>query len=176
MAEGAFLYCPQCATPLADETRYGKVRRICAACGYVRFSDPKVGVIALIAANQQVLLVRRGINPEKGKWALPGGYMDAGEMPEAALRRELREEVGLEVGPLRLLEIYPLVGAHEATLGIVLAFAGSSADGSNPAPEANDDVDAASWFAAAEIPADLAFSSTRQMLAAWAASVLKPEV
>jgi len=60
-----------------------------------------IGVIAFDAA-ERVLLVRRGRPPRLGQWSLPGGAQQLGEPAEAAARRELREETGIEVGPLLL--------------------------------------------------------------------------
>lgn len=63
-----------------------------------RFPEyPMVGVGALIFRDQQVLLVRRGKEPAYGKWSLPGGLVEVGESLEQAVRREVREEVGLTV-------------------------------------------------------------------------------
>ena len=88
-----FRYCPYCAGEIAEETRFNAVRPVCKTCGFVQFHDPKVAVIALILHEGRVLLVQRAVDPAKGKWSLPGGYMDAGEMPLEALQRELNEEV-----------------------------------------------------------------------------------
>lgn len=63
---------------------------------------PLPGVAAVVRRGDQVLLVRRGREPAKGAWALPGGLLELGESVEEGLRRELREECGIEVqvGPL----------------------------------------------------------------------------
>jgi ADP-ribose pyrophosphatase YjhB (NUDIX family) len=171
MAQTSFVYCPYCGSVLQGEHRFGALRPACPSCSFVHFRDPKVAVVALVTARgdegDQVLLVRRGVEPMKGRWSLPGGYMDAGEMPQAALARELREEVGLEaeVAPLPL-EIY-LLEHHGTAMGIVLAFQAVPAANA-PAPTPGDDVTEACWFPAAHLPADLAFDSTRHLLDAWA--------
>ena len=61
---------------------------------------------ALIFQDGKILLVERAGEPLKGWWSLPGGVVETGETLQAALRREVREETGLEVGQLRLLEIF----------------------------------------------------------------------
>jgi len=55
---------------------------------------------------REILLVERGGNPLKGYWSLPGGLVETGETLEAAVQREVREETGLRVHPLRLFEIF----------------------------------------------------------------------
>jgi len=66
---------------------------------------PLVGVGAVIVEHGRVLLVRRGSEPLKGHWTLPGGVLEVGETLAAGVAREAREETGLEVEPLELVEI-----------------------------------------------------------------------
>lgn len=65
-----------------------------------------LGVGALIIREDRILLVERGHEPLKGYWSLPGGGVETGESLEEAMRREVREETGLEVEVLCLLEIF----------------------------------------------------------------------
>ena len=65
-----------------------------------------MGVGGLIFDAQRVLLVERGKEPLKGYWSLPGGLVETGESLEDAVRREVREETGLEVEPLSLFEVF----------------------------------------------------------------------
>ncbi len=66
---------------------------------------PLVGVGAVIVEDGRVLLVRRGSEPLKGHWTLPGGVLEVGETLAAGVAREVREETGLEVEPIELIEI-----------------------------------------------------------------------
>lgn len=150
-----------------------RARPFCPACGFIQFHDPKVAVIGLVTCGEFVLLTQRAVNPEKGKWTLPGGYMDAGEMPLEALQRELKEEMGLAVVVHELIEILPMLvddidaPGGQANRGIVLAFAAAPRSGKPEPLPAYDDVQDAQWFSADNIPANLAFESTHKLIALW---------
>lgn len=66
---------------------------------------PLVGVGAVVVHNGRVLLVRRGSEPLKGHWTLPGGMLEVGEALTAGAIREVREETGLDVEPIELIEL-----------------------------------------------------------------------
>jgi ADP-ribose pyrophosphatase YjhB (NUDIX family) len=162
----AFTFCPRCGAPLAEGHAFGRQRRLCRYCGYIQFHDPKVAVAALTSAEGRVLLVRRAAIPSIGLWALPAGYMDADELPEEALAREVREETGMQIRVERLLGIVPLGGWQERR-GILLAYE-ATAIGGELAPA--DDVTEAAWFTPAEIPwSEIAFPSTADFLRDWMA-------
>ena len=67
---------------------------------------PRVGVGGVVVNNGRVLLIRRGQQPLKGRWSLPGGLVEVGETLSEALRRELKEETGLDVEPVQILGIF----------------------------------------------------------------------
>ena len=67
---------------------------------------PMVGVGALIFHRGRILMAQRGKEPLKGWWSLPGGALEIGESLDSAVRREVREETGLEIEPLRVFEIF----------------------------------------------------------------------
>lgn len=69
-------------------------------------SRPFLGVGALIFEGAEILLVERAKEPLKGYWSLPGGIVEAGEKLEDAIRREVREETGLEIDSLAMFEIF----------------------------------------------------------------------
>jgi 8-oxo-dGTP diphosphatase len=66
---------------------------------------PIVGVGAVVLDGDRVLLVRRANEPLKGQWSLPGGAVDVGETLRDAIRREVREETGLEVEPGAIVDV-----------------------------------------------------------------------
>lgn len=167
MSRPDFVYCPYCGSTLEIREVYRQQRPVCPNCRFVHFQDPKVAVIGLVTHGEQVLLIRRAVDPAKGMWALPGGYMDAGEMPEAALQRELLEEVGLHVKIQTVLDIFPMAVGNGRSQGIVLAYHAVPAQVTEIALVCDDDVCEAGWFTAAQLPAELAFESTQTLLAQW---------
>ena len=95
-----FRFCPSCGVPATA----GANPFHCGACEFSYFFNPTVAAGAFVFnAAGEVLLTRRAKEPAKGKLGLPGGFLDIGESAEEGLRREIREEVGLEVTEIRLL-------------------------------------------------------------------------
>jgi 8-oxo-dGTP diphosphatase len=157
-------YCQVCGHEMIDRWAHGKNRRVCPACSFVYFDDPKVAVAVFIERDGQVLLVRRAMNPERGKWALPAGYVDYGEDPREAAMREVREETGLEIEITRLVNVESSPGTFGAS--IIIVYAASVANGT---AQPQDDAEAVLWLSASDPLPELAFDSTRTMLSAWLA-------
>ncbi len=102
-----FNYCPRCGTRLKIREEEGRKRLACPACGWVNYENPLPSSAALVRNEKgEVLLVKRGVEPGRGKWALPSGFMEIEETPEEACLRELKEETGLEGKILRLIGVY----------------------------------------------------------------------
>lgn len=160
--ESVMNFCPVCATPLERREIHGKERPACPSCRFVHFCDPKVAAITLIQRDHQVLLTRRAMNPAKGRWTLPGGFVDCGEDPRDAAVRECLEEMALDVEIDGLIDLY-YGRAHADGADIVIVYAGRLVSG---AMSASDDVDAIAFFGPEELP-ELAFSSTEDILARW---------
>ena len=66
-------------------------------CELCNFNNPKASATAVIIQNNKLLLLKRNEEPYKGTWDLPGGYLDGQESPQDAIRREMREELGVYV-------------------------------------------------------------------------------
>jgi ADP-ribose pyrophosphatase YjhB (NUDIX family) len=147
---------------MIDQVTYGKARRVCPDCGFIHFRDPKVAAVVFIERDHRVLLTRRAFNPERGKWALPAGYIDDGEDPRDAAIREAREETGLNIEITGLLGVEN--GPEALGASIVIIYAATARNG---VARAQDDADAILWHAADDPLPDLAFDSTRHMLDAW---------
>jgi ADP-ribose pyrophosphatase YjhB (NUDIX family) len=78
-------------------------RDVCGSCHAVHYENPKVLVACFMYWRDRIILCRRAEEPGKGYWYPPVGYVEAGETLEEAAARELREEVGLEVPPSRMM-------------------------------------------------------------------------
>ena len=143
-------FCPQCAAAL-DVT--GPVP-VCTGCGRTQHRDPKVGA-GVVARDEagRLLLVQRGVQPGRGLWSLPAGYVDADEDPRDTAARETLEETGLVVEVGRVVDVYPGGGGAS----FFLAFEAEVVGG---ALAAADDALDARFFGVDELP-ELAFESTR---------------
>ena len=113
---------------------------------------PIVGVGALIIDGNRILLVERGREPLKGYWSLPGGAVETGERLEDALRREVREETGLEVEILHLIKVFerimPGVDGTTEYHYVLIDYICRAVGGKL---QAADDASRAEWFAENEI-------------------------
>ena len=159
-------YCPRCATALETRSVGDKRRRACPRCDYIHFTDPKVGVGVLVLRQGQILLVRRAMNPERGKWSIPAGFLDHGEDPVATAEREVAEETGLLVKVEGLLDVYHNPRALEiGGASIFILYTAALLGGEL---EAGDDASAAAFFDSNELP-ELAFASTRDAIRRWQA-------
>jgi ADP-ribose pyrophosphatase YjhB (NUDIX family) len=159
--------CPRCGAALDLGHVPGRVS--CPACGFVAYANPKPCVSGLVVDREgRLLLTRRAIEPYKGLWDAPGGFIEEGEHPHAALRRELFEETGLVVEPGDLVGIWMDTYGDEAdaqsTLNLYIEARVVSGE-----PRAADDVAELGWFARDALPAgaELAFTTVSAALAAW---------
>src|SRR5689334_24396508 len=75
---------------------------------------PILGIGAIVIESSRVLLVERGREPLKGYWSLPGGVLEVGESLSEGVRREAREETGLEIEPLSVIEVFERILRDEA--------------------------------------------------------------
>lgn len=157
-------YCQVCGHPLEERFVHGKMRRVCPSCGFIHFEDPKVAVTAFIESDGRILLVRRLFDPERGKWALPAGFVDDGEDPIQAIVREVKEETGLDVAVTELLDVS--AGSGQLGASIIICYAATVTGGT---AQPRDDADAILWLAPSDPVPELAFESTRQAIARWQA-------
>jgi len=142
--------------------------KVCVCCGFVHFPGPKLVAGCLVVGNGRVLLLRRGIEPQIGKWTFPGGYVDLGESPAAAALRETSEEVGLRVELGRVLGVYSDPDQPLAAVVVYMATPGTEK------ATVTDEATEIRYFTPQEIPwRELAFPTTLDALRDWTAKSQK---
>lgn len=131
----------------------------CSACGLPVYEDPKVAAAVVVDTSQGVLLLRRAQRDRAhGKWILPGGHVDRGEVVALAAQREVAEETGLAVELTSLLGVY----SYEGNPWVLVVYAATANGGLLQAgPEALE----IRAFPPGEIPwGELGYESTAQAL------------
>lgn len=158
-------YCPRCVTEL--DHAYERVD--CPSCGFVSHSNSEPTVGALVSdGDGRLLLVRRARDPHGGTWDVPGGFLDEHESPLDALRRELREETGLEIEPGELLgawlDRYGDGPDAATTLNLYWTARVTGGDA-----VAGDDASELRWFRRDELPPEdeIGFANVRELLRTW---------
>jgi ADP-ribose pyrophosphatase YjhB (NUDIX family) len=97
-------FCPDCGGPLLRHMVGGEPRNhwFCPRCHREHFDFPRVVVTAFVSCGDRLLWVQRGLDPQRGKWAIPGGFLEQGETLAEGAARELHEEAGILLPPERL--------------------------------------------------------------------------
>jgi ADP-ribose pyrophosphatase YjhB (NUDIX family) len=122
----------------------------CSHCG--RFANRGVTIDAIIIKDNKVLLIKRGVEPFKGYWALPGGYVGWEETIAEAVQREVNEELGVTASSVKEVGIYSDPARHPKQCIDVAHYV--EIDGE---PKAADDAQEFRYFPLSELPADMAF-------------------
>lgn len=148
-------YCPYCGGVLEKKRWEGTERHFCAACREAIYENPIPATCLVVTDDQdRILLVKRRVPPQMGKWCLPGGFMEMGETPESAALRELKEETAL-VG-----RIDTLLGVttSKSDLYDTILLIGYLIKNYSGDPIAGDDATELAFFPITSLP-EIAFSS-----------------
>jgi ADP-ribose pyrophosphatase YjhB (NUDIX family) len=139
----------------------------CPSCGSEYYANSAPAVQGLLERDGRILLGRRAIEPRRGHWDIPGGFLEEGEEALDGLRREFLEETGLEIEPGEWLGAFldPYGGYFVLGLTWVVHAEGE--------PQPADDVGELAWFGPDELPEELAFPSQMRVLRAWAERVAR---
>ena len=159
-------YCSNCGTRLEagiPPTEH-RERMACPRCGFIAYLNPRLVVTTIpVTDDGEALLILRGIEPARGKWAQPGGFMEIDETVTEAAVRETLEETGLLVEPGEIIGLYARLEAAVVVLVYEARVVGGEA---RETPEALE----IRAFAADEIPwHDVAFSTSFWALRDWVA-------
>jgi ADP-ribose pyrophosphatase YjhB (NUDIX family) len=161
-------YCSRCGSRLAFGPVEGEERErlACPACGFVSYVNPRLVVTALpITERGEVVLIKRGIEPGRGLWAQPGGFLEIDETVRQAAVRETLEETGLVVEPGEIVGLYSRV---EAAV-VVVAYEARIIGGEPALTRESMETRA---FAPDAVPwPDIAFETSVRALRDWVARV-----
>ncbi len=140
-------------------------RLVCGTCGHIAYDNPKIVVGSVVAHAGEVLLCRRAIEPRRGYWTLPAGFMEHGETAAEGAAREAMEEALAAIAIEGLLGVYSIPRIGQVQLMFRARFEGEPRFGAGPESEA---VGLFAWDA---IPWEaLAFPSVHWALEAWRAN------
>lgn len=159
-----FRFCPRCGSETFKPNSEKSFK--CSTCGHLYYINPGGAVAGLITdADGRLLLVRRAANPCKGMLDLPGGFVDNGERAEDALKREIKEELNLDIREMIYLTTFPNRYLYQDvryfTLDLAFICKPDSIEKIKPA----DDVADFEFFEPGQIPLDeIAFDSIRNMV------------
>jgi ADP-ribose pyrophosphatase YjhB (NUDIX family) len=143
-------------------------RLTCPDCGFIAYENPKIVVGSVVSEAGRILLCRRAIEPRRGFWTLPAGYMEMAETVEEAAQREAREEAGAEIALEGVLAIYSIARIGQVQVIFRAALA-------RPEVAAGPESLEVRFFDWAEIPwAEIAFPSVHWALQAWQARQGQP--
>lgn len=164
----AFRFCPNCAARLPTDPSNPHASQSCGACGATYYHNSKPTAGALILRDDQILLAERAIEPFRGYWDIPGGFLEPGEHPADGARREALEETGLQIAiadsPFAIMiDRYGESQDYTLNLYYVATVIGGEAQ---PA----DDVASLRWFPLNALPERVAFDHANEVLRRLAAS------
>ncbi len=151
-----YKYCPECKTKMITKGKHPH----CPSCGITIYKNsiPCVGILPIKGG--KVLLSKRAIEPHKGAWDIIGGILENGEHPLDGIKREAKEETGLDVEPIEMLGIYiDEYGDGRKTLN--LHYIGKVKGGKIKPQE---DVESLHWVSIEKIPTSKGFKNTREAL------------
>ena len=153
-------FCPRCGNRLGVRLlkRGDPERLVCESCGFVFYLGPKLVAGAIVEMDGGIVLIQRDIEPGYGKWTFPGGFVERGERAEAAARREVLEETGLEIEVGEIIGLY----TYDGQIPAIAVFA-AEVTGGEPTP-LDETMDVRSFPREALPWAEMAFPSTEHAL------------
>ncbi|MBI5356802.1 NUDIX hydrolase [Candidatus Collierbacteria bacterium] len=162
-----FKFCPLCGSPMTPFMEDEFPREKCGKCGWIHYHNPRPTVSAIISRDEKILLCRRAAGPFAGKWDLPGGFMEEGESAEAGMRREMREELKVEIEIEKLIGVfgpsyYPFGGQDNYNIDIYYLVIPVG----EPVAVDKSDVAEIGWFDPNNLP-DMAFPSNVEAIKSW---------
>jgi NADH pyrophosphatase NudC (nudix superfamily) len=158
-----FNYCPSCG---AKDVLFDGVKKIsCKECSFTFFQNIAAAVAVILEYDKKILLTKRAGEPGKGKLDLPGGFVDPKESAEDAAKREIKEELKIEIGTLEYFDSFPNIYKYKDVVYNVCDLFFFSRINSIPIDFDRTEIDELILVKPSEIPIDkVAFESTRKCL------------
>ncbi len=151
-------FCSDCGSKVSLQAVAGDNRQrfVCDGCGKTHYENPNVLVATYVCVGESILWMKRGTPPAVGKWAMPGGYMENDETPEAGASRELREETGIDVPADKMMLVSVSSILHMAQTHLVFRCHLEQ----RPDTVCTDEAVEFGWFGEDDLPwEELAFAS-----------------
>ena len=159
MEKRTYKFCPRCGASLKREPVEDRLRFLCTQCSWIHYENPLPCVAAFVRNEKdEVLLIKRGVEPAIGEWALPSGFIEIDETPEMACVRELEEETGLLGRITGLLGVF----SQESQVYNRVLIIGYAVEAEGDLKPGSDSLDARYYFADNLPP--IAFSSHREIV------------
>ena len=153
-------HCCYCGDPLVQKWIEERMRLFCEKCCVPIYENPVPATcLVVVSPRGRLLLVKRSVEPRKGWWCLPGGYMELGEEPQDAAIRELSEETGIAGVVDRLLG----ATSNPSDLYHTVLMVGYLVTSFTGEPVAGDDASDIGWFDVRDLP-PVAFRSHRKFI------------
>lgn len=160
-------FCCRCGGPMGKAVPPGdnRERHVCGKCGFVHYLDPKVACGTIAEQDGKFALILRNVDPRKGYWSFPCGFMEIDETTEQAALRETKEETGLDVRLNLLLGTYSYADSFFGGSIVVVVYHATVTGGTL---QADDDVSEVRLITPEEIPWEhLAFKSSVAAIRDW---------
>lgn len=152
-------FCSRCGGKLTTKVIEDRERHYCPACGFVQYVNPVPAAAVTIIRDGGILLVQRGVEPRKGLWSLPAGFLEIDETVEECALREVKEETNLDVQLTGLLATYSVFDDPRYVC-LLVVYTGKIVGGQL---QCGDDASDAQFFPQSALP-ELAFKVHRRAI------------
>jgi len=155
-----FKYCPKCRAELDLKSNFAA----CSECDFLHYQNPAPCTVLLFHKDNKVLLAKRAVDPQKGYWDVPGGFIENGETAEESAIREGKEETNLDIRIIKYLGSYPDIYGNTLLPTLVFIYQVEEKNNDYQQMKAQDDVAELKWFELDNLPNQFAFDNVKPSL------------